>query len=134
MEEVYTGMRTQPQAWIGRTVRLRATLLGTDSYRLCPVNPRAISPSHLSRHPDIAWVYLGPATWRPSGQMGLHDGWTTHPLRTFNVSGMPPMPAQEMIVQLRAPHFQIREPRQPLPALLYQLPLVGQFLPRAIDR
>jgi len=136
MEEVYAGLHQDPQAWEGRTVLLRATVVGNVSYRLCRVNPRTILPGHPPRCPDIDWMYLGPTTWRQNGVMGLYglvinDGWTMHPWPTLTGWPGASVPAQEIHVQIHASFYQWHKPDQPLPTVLYQIPLVGSLLPRA---
>jgi len=131
LEEVSLGLRQDPQAWEGRTVLLRATLVGGASYRLCPVNPRTILAGHPPRCPDIGWIYLGPTTWRPNGGMFLDGGWTRHPLQTLSVFPSPSMPAQELPVQIHMRYLQRHEPSQPLPIVFYDIPFVGSLLPRS---
>src|SRR3954465_881678 len=79
-EEVYAGLRERPREWAGRVVFLRATVVGSVSYRLCPVDQRTILPGHPPHCPDIGWIYLGSTTWQPKG-VGLNGfvvnaGWT----------------------------------------------------------
>ena len=131
MEEVYAGLHQDPQAWERRTVLLRATLVGGASYRLCPVNPRTTLPGHPPRCPDIGWIYLGPTTWRPNGGMFLDGGWTMHPLQTLGIFPSPPMLAQELPIQIHVRYLQRHEPSQPLPVILYDIPLIGSLLPHS---
>jgi len=131
MEEVYAGLHQDPRAWEGRTVLLRATLVGGASYRLCPGNPRTTLPGHPPRCPDIGWIYLGPTTWRPNGGMFLDGGWIVHPLQTLGVFPSPSMPIQELPVQIHMRYLQRHEPSQPLPIVFYHIPLIGSLLPHS---
>jgi len=129
LEDAYAGLQQEPHAWIGHTVTLQATLVGSAIYRLCPVDPRTIKPAHPPRCPDIIWAYLGPTTWYSRGSISIIAGWTMRPARTL--ASAPGMPAQELSVQIHGKSLRLRAPIDPLPTFLYRLPLVGPLLPRA---
>ncbi len=52
-----------------------------------------------------------------------------HPWPTLTGWPRVSVPAQEMHVQIHAQWYHWHEPSQPLPAVLYQLPLIGPLLP-----